>query len=296
MRAALEKPEAAGQTVEIGGADVLTYGEMMTQYGRVRGLRRFLIPVPVLTPRLSSYWVHWVTPVRAAYARPLIEGLRNEVIVRDDKAASLFPEIVPTDYETAVRRALSELRADHFADAMERRKGVRSLFSAAEKEDRTPYRIQEGMIIERRRLTVNAPAERLYRVFSSLGGKKGWLCMNWAWRLRGLIDRTLGGVGFRRVRPDRDHLQAGDIVDFYRVETVTEGTLVRFHVEMKLPGEGWVQFEGRPLDDQRSQLIQTVFFAPKGLFGLLYWYVLYPPHWVIFTCMLKRIAAEAERA
>jgi uncharacterized protein YbjT (DUF2867 family) len=282
--AASEKPEAAGQTIEIGGADVLTYGQMMTGYGRVRGLRRLLIPVPVLTPRLSSYWVHWVTPVRAAYARPLIEGLRNEVVVRDDKAATLFPEIIPVGYETAVRRALGELRAGHFAGRMAGRDFKKSV----------ELTTQEGMIIERRRLTVDAPAASLYRVVSSLGGRNGWLCFNWAWRLRGLIDRALGGVGLRRGRPGREHLREGDIVDFYRVEAVEEDALVRFHVEMKLPGAGWVQFEARPLADDRAELIQTVFFAPRGLFGLLYWYVLYPAHRVIFTCMLRRIAAEAE--
>jgi hypothetical protein len=282
--AALEKPEAAGQTIEIGGADVLTYGQMMTGYGRVRGLRRLLIPVPVLTPRLSSYWVHWVTPVRAAYARPLIEGLRNEVVVRDNKAATLFPEIVPVGYETAVRRALGELRADHFADLM----------AARDLKKSVDLTTQEGMIIERRRLTVDAPAARIYRVFSSLGGRKGWLCFNWAWRLRGLIDRALGGVGLRRGRPVREHLREGDVVDFYRVEAVEENALVRFRVEMKLPGAGWVQFEARPLADDRARLAQTVFFAPRGLFGLLYWYVLYAAHRVIFTCMLRRIAAEAE--
>jgi uncharacterized protein YbjT (DUF2867 family) len=283
--AALEKGEAAGQIIEIGGADVLTYGEMMIRYARARGLRRFLIPVPVLTPRLSSYWVHWVTPIRAAYARPLIEGLRNEVIVRDEKASTLLPEIRPLDYETALRQALAELQVERVAqrayDGPGNSKSVRTV-------------IQEGMIVERRSRTVAAPAEHVYRIFSGLGGRGGWLCFNWAWRLRASLDHLIGGVGLRRTRPDRDALREGDAVDFYRVEAVRGGRMVRLHVEMKLPGEGWVQFESRPLDERRAALIQTVFFAPKGLLGFLYWHVLSPAHSIVFTCMLRKIARKAE--
>ena len=283
--AALESAETAGQIIEIGGATVLTYGQMMTGYARVRGLRRFLVPVPVLTPRLSSYWVHWVTPVRAAYARPLIEGLRNEVIVRDDRASTLFPEICPVDYESAVRRALDQLRPGAFASKWRHD-------STAEKC--TEMTVQEGMILERRCRPVAAPAADVYRILSGLGGKRGWPCFNWAWRLRGLIDRMIGGVGLRRMRPNRQALREGDIVDFYRVEEIVPDRLLRFHVEMRLPGEGWLQFETRPLDERRSTLAQTVFFAPKGLLGLLYWYVLYPIHWIIFNCTLKKIAQKAQ--
>lgn len=283
--AAAEKPEAAGRIIEIGGADALTYGEMMIRYGRLRGLRRMLIPVPVLTPRLSSYWVHWVTPVRAAYARPLIEGLRNEVIVRDTEAATLFPEIHPVDYETAVRTALQELRPEHFVAMMRH-------WPKPQKDVELTTR--EGMIVERRHLTIQAPAENVYGVFSSLGGKRGWLCLNWAWRLRGLVDRMVGGVGLRRTRPDRAQLRENDVVDFYRVQAVEENSFLRFHVEMKLPGEGWVQFEAKTVEEGRSELIQTLFFAPRGLLGLAYWYLLYPAHRLVFTCMLQRIARQAQ--
>ncbi len=283
--AALERPETAGRIIEIGGADVLTYGQMMTGYARVRGLHRLLIPVPVLTPRLSSYWVHWVTPVRAAYVRPLIEGLRNEVVVANPTASTIFPDVRPVGYETAVRRALEELQARRF---------VPELLSQSVGENRVETLAQEGMVIERRCLTVKAPAADVYRVFSGLGGKRGWLCFDWAWRLRGVADRMIGGIGLRRTRPDREALREGDLVDFYRVEAVVPDRLLRLHVEMKLPGDGWVQFEARPLGARRSTLVQTVFFAPRGLTGSLYWYVLRAAHRLIFACMLRRIAQEAE--
>jgi len=289
LMAAITRTEAAGEIVEIGGADILTYGDMMVRYARVRGLPRLLIPVPVLTPRLSSYWVHWVTPIRAAYARPLIEGLRNEVVVRDDKAAALFPKIRPTGYETAVRRALDELRAEWLAPGLQTEQPTQKkveLFS------------RNGMIVERRRVQVNAPAADVYRIISELGGTNGWPSFNWAWRLRGLFDHLIGGIGLRRSRPTRLELCPGDVVDFYRVEAVEPGHLLRLRVEMRLPGEGWVQFEAQPRGAGESTLVQTMFFAPRGLAGLMYWYLLFPAHWLIFTCMLRKLAhmAEAIRA
>lgn len=286
--AALENPATADQIIEIGGSDVMTYGDMMIRYGQVRGLRRHLIRVPVLTPRLSSYWIHWVTPIQAAYARPLIEGLRNEVIVRDDKARTLMPEVQPVDYATAVRRALHELNADHACQAIERHADhPRTPLESVQRLNR------EGMIVERRRLTAEASPATAYRAFSSLGGRKGWLCLNWIWRLRGLIDRLVGGPGLRRVRPSRDDLREGDVVDCYRVERIEKNRLIRLRIEMRLPGEGWLQFQATPRPPSRSEIVLTVIFAPKGLAGLVYWYAARPIHAIIFTCMLNRLAREA---
>ena len=288
LTAALEASETAGQIIEIGGSDILTYGQMMTRYGQVRGLHRLLMRVPVLTPRLSSYWVHWVTPISAAYARPLIEGLRNEVIVRDDKARSLLPGVRPVGYAAAVQRALNDLDAEHCDRAMSP-PGDRIETSTLPVERFG----REGMIVERRRLSVSASAAAIYRVFSSLGGRKGWLYCNWIWRLRGLLDHALGGPGLRRVRPASGRLQAGDIIDFYRVERVEAGRLLRLHVEMRLPGNGWLQFEARPLEQTRSEIVLTVFFAPKGLAGLLYWYATCPIHAIVFTGLLNHLARAA---
>ena len=287
--AALETPASAGRILEIGGADVLTYGDMMKQYAEVRGLRRWLVPVPVLTPRLSSYWVHWMTPVPAEIARPLIDGLRNEVIVRDDTARHLFPGIQPMDYREAVARALAKLNAAEvetaWSDAMASSRGDRPSLV---------LKNQEGMIMERRQQEVVASPERVYATFSALGGEVGWLYWNWSWRVRGWVDRLAGGVGLRRGRRHPTEVRVGDAVDFWRVESVEPGRQLRLRAEMKVPGRAWLQFEVKPLDDGRSSLEQTAFFAPKGLFGLVYWYLLYPVHAYIFSGLIQSVAQKAE--
>ena len=219
---ALRVPGSAGRTIEIGGADVITYGEMLTFYAEVRGLRRWLVPVPVLTPKLSSYWVHFVTPIPAAIARPLIAGLRNEIIVRDDLARRLFPAIRRLDYRTAVKLALEKLRADEVETAW-------SDALSTSQRDATPVTLttHEGMIIEHRQIAVDAPADAIFRAFTGLGGTRGWLYMNWTWRIRGAIDRLCGGVGLRRGRRDADSVRVGEALDFWRVEAVEPGRLMR---------------------------------------------------------------------
>lgn len=287
---ALREPKSAGKIIEIGGADVLTYGEMMLQYAQIRGLRRSLLPVPVLTPRLSSYWVHWMTPIPAEIGRPLIEGLRNEVVVRDSRAQVLFPGIQPMGYAQAVERALASLEAGKvetaWSDALVSSQGDTPPVSLTEKE---------GMIIERRHKLVAAQPNVVFEVFSQLGGPRGWLFADWAWSLRGLLDRLIGGVGLRRGRRDPVEVRVGDALDFWRVEAVQPGRLLRLQAEMKVPGRAWLQFEVSPKSDQTSLLVQTAYFAPKGLLGLLYWYLLHPIHSLIFAGMIRRIASRAQK-
>lgn len=281
--AALETPESVGRIIEIGGADLMTYGDMLRGYATARGLKRWLVPVPVLTPRLSSYWVHLVTPVPAVIARPLIQGLRNDVLVRDDTARRLFPGIKPLDFATSLRLALANLETGQVESAW-------SDALASSLGDNPPAALatHEGIIFERRQLTVAAPAPAVFRAFTRLGGTTGWLCLNWAWRLRGLIDRLLGGVGLRRGRRDPQELRVGDAVDFWRVEAVELNRLLRLRAEMKVPGRAWLEFRVEPIDAGTSRLSQTAFFAPRGLSGLLYWYFLYPIHAVIFSGLVKR--------
>jgi uncharacterized protein YbjT (DUF2867 family)/uncharacterized protein YndB with AHSA1/START domain len=291
LTAALRTPESAGRVLEIGGADVLTYGDLLRGYARARGLKRWLVPVPVLTPRLSSYWIHLVTPVPAAIARPLIQGLRNDVVVRDDLARRLFPQIEPMDYATAVRLALANLETGHVETAW-------SDALASSQGDLAPVvlTIQEGIIRERRQRLVRAPAASVYRAFTRLGGDSGWLCQDWAWSVRGLVDRLLGGVGLRRGRRDPQEVRVGDAVDFWRVEAVEPDRLLRLRAEMKVPGRAWLEFEVIPVDADTSRLAQTAFFAPRGLAGLLYWYLLYPVHARIFSGLAKALARRAEEA
>lgn len=285
--AAPEVPEAAGRVVEIGGADVLTYREMMLGYAARRGLRRTLVPVPVLTPSLSSHWVRWMTPVPASIARPLVEGLRNEVIVRDGSARELFPAIRPLSYAEAIDRALERLERGEVETAWSD-----SLSSSPPNVPTVRLTTAEGMILERRTLQVDLPPEPVFRAFTGIGGERGWLYMNWAWEIRGVLDQLAGGPGFRRGRRDPDNLRPGDALDFWRVEAVEEGRLLRLRAEMKVPGRAWLEFEARP-SGNGTLLGQTAFFAPRGLAGHLYWYALYPIHAAIFGNLVRKVAERA---
>lgn len=289
LAAALEAPASAGRIIEIGGADVLTYGAMLLGYARARGLRRWLVPVPVLTPRLSSYWVHWVTPIPAAIAAPLIEGLHNDVLVCDASARQLFPQLQPVGYQAAVATALAQLEAGQvgttWSDAVSTSHGAGGA---------AVLTAEDGLIIERRRRVVRAAPAAVYGAFTQLGGAQGWLYAPALWRLRGLLDRLVGGVGLRRGRRHPTEVRVGEALDFWRIEAVEPGHLLRLRAEMKLPGRAWLQFEAAPLSAGRSELVQTALFAPKGVWGLLYWYGLSPLHRLIFAGLLAGLARRAE--
>ena len=264
---------------------------MMTGYARARGLKRRMIAVPVLTPRLSSYWVHIITPIPSNIARPLIKGLGNEVIVREDSARRLFPAIEPLDYESAVRLALEKIDRRRVETAW-----TDSLTSSQGRHVPKALTTSEGMIIERREREVAVPPDAVYRSFARLGGRRGWLYMHWAWQLRGRADRVLGGVGMRRGRRHPEELRVGDALDFWRVERVEPGHLVRLRAEMKVPGRAWLEFMAVPRPGGQTLLVQTAFFEPKGLPGLLYWYALYPVHSLIFGGLIRRIGEQAQIA
>lgn len=286
---AIDIADSSGLIIEIGGSQVITYGEMMKIYANVRGLTRWLVPVPFLTPRLSSLWVNLVTPIPTVIARPLIEGLRNENIVLDSTAQRLFPEIIPVSYHVSVERALTVLDASNiettWSDALSTSQG-----------DVTPVTLvtHEGMIREHRQMRVMASAAEIFAVFSGLGGKRGWFFMDWAWRIRGWMDHMIGGVGMRRGRRDPDQLRVGDALDFWRVEMIEPDQLLRLRAEMKVPGKAWLQFQVVTREDGAALLSQTAFFAPKGLMGWCYWYLLYPIHALIFSGMIREISRRAE--
>jgi hypothetical protein len=220
---------------------------------------------------------------------PLIEGLRNEVIVREDAAKTLFPDIEPVGYDTAVRRALASLESGQVETSWSD-----SLASSVGDVAPVELTTEKGLQIERRQQVVDAPPEDVFAVFSRLGGEQGWLYANWLWWLRGVADRLVGGPGFRRGRRDPEEIRVGDALDFWRVEAVEPGCLMRLRAEMKVPGEAWLQFEARPVEDGKTLLVQTAFLAPKGLLGFLYWYGLYPFHGVIFGNMIGKLAEQAE--
>ncbi len=285
--AALDRPESAGEIVEIGGSDVLTYAEMFEIYAAVRGLRRWIVNVPFLTPRLSSHWVGLVTPISNAIARPLIEGLDNEVVVDDPEAArSLFPDVEPLSFEAAVRLALRRAASDEIPTVWNS-----AVSSTPASTDTAQLDTTEGLYREVRHASVAAAPERAFDTITRLGGETGWLCGDALWRLRGWVDQLLGGVGFRQGRRDPDHLRVGDAVDFWRVETLNPADgLLRLRAEMRLPGRAWLQFEvGAPPETDGTRITQTLFFEPKGLTGTVYWHLVRPLHGLLFDGMLRAL-------
>ncbi|WKZ37217.1 MAG: DUF2867 domain-containing protein [Anaerolineales bacterium] len=285
---ALKTPDSIGRVIEIGGPTRLTYASMLLGYAKERNLRRWLIPTPFHAPRLSAYWVHMVTPIHWRVVAPLIEGLRAELIVRDDAARTLFPQIEPLDFQTAVHLALGRIQRDNvetsWSDALVTVMG-----------DFEPYKftVEEGMFIERRQILVDLPPETVFRSYTGIGGERGWLFMDWSWAFRGWLDKAIGGVGLRRGRRHPDDIHAGESLDFWRVETVDKDRLMRLRAEMKLPGKAWLQFESVPADDGKTLFTVTAYFAPYGLFGFLYWYAMWPFHKPLFDGLTRRIASRA---
>ena len=218
-----------------------------------------------------------------------MEGLRNEVIVRDETAREIFPEISPLDYTTAVERALASFEAGQVET-----RWTDALFSSIGDFSPVILTTLEGMILERRQVEVQASTDKVFGTFTRLGDEVGWLYFDWTWRLCGALDRILGGVGLHRGRRDPVNIRVGDALDFWRVEIVDLGKLLRLRAEMKVPGKAWLQFEVNLLENGNTQLSQTAYFAPKGLFGLLYWYILYPLHGLIFSGLIRELKKLSE--
>lgn len=286
----LKTPDALGRVIEVGGSTRLTYADMLLGYAKERNLRRWLIRTPFYAPRLSAYWVHMVTPIHWRVVAPLIEGLRAELIVRDETAKKLFPHIQPIDFQTAVHLALGRIQRDNvetsWSDALVTAVG-----------DVKPYvfTVEEGMFIERRQFAIDLPPETVFRSYTGIGGERGWLYMDWSWAMRGWIDKVIGGVGLRRGRRHPDDIHAGESLDFWRVETVEKDHLMRLRAEMKVPGKAWLQFESTAVDGEKDKTLFTVtaYFAPYGFFGFLYWYAMWPFHKPLFDGLSRRLASRA---
>ncbi len=280
----LDVPETVGRTLDIGGPEVHTYRELMQILAEELGLRRRLIvPVPVLTPRLSSLWIHLVTPLSKEIARPLAEGLRNPVVCRDDLAAELLPHPL-LDVRTAFAAALGRV-ASHT---------VETAWSDAGPIPGDPDWAGGTLLGDRRAIEVGASAQATFAAVCRIGGGHGWYAADVLWRLRGLLDRMVGGPGLRRGRRDPERVSFGDALDFWRVVGIERGRLLRLRAEMKLPGVAELEFRLTPGDDGRTLLEQEARFKPRGLAGLAYWYALLPFHPFVFRGMLNGIRREAE--
>lgn len=285
--AALTLPGAESRVFEIGGEDQVSYAEIMQEYGRQRGLRRLMIPVPLLTPYLSSLWLGLTTPVYARVGRKLVRSIRNATVVRDDAALRVF-DLRPVGMADAIRRAIknedSRFGATRWSDVVSSGGSPRSWGG-----------VKFGTrLVDTRSVRVKASAAQAFAPIRRIGGATGWYHANALWRIRGWIDLLIGGVGLRRGRRDPERLTVGDTVDFWRVEAYEPDRRLRLVAEMKLPGRAWLEFQVEAEGDG-AVVHQSAVFDPIGLAGLAYWYGIYPLHRRVFAGMLSGIASKVVR-
>jgi len=286
LLAALDLPHGASEVYEIGGPDRVSYGEIMQEYARQRGLKRWMISVPFLSPRLSSLWLGLVTPVYARIGRKLVESLRNPTVVTNSRALEAF-SIRPRGVRDAIARALvnedHELAATRWSDAL----------SSSGRPKRWGGVRFGTRLVDSREREIPVSVSAAFTPIQRIGGQTGWYYGNWLWRLRGWLDLLVGGVGLRRGRRDPVELRVGDPVDCWRVESLEPNRRLRLAAEMKLPGRAWLEFEVEPTP-RGSKIRQTAEFDPVGLTGLAYWYSIYPLHELVFGGMLKELAMAAQ--
>lgn len=281
----LQVEETTGATIDIGGRDVLTYAEMMRLMADKMQLpRRWVIPVPVLTPRLSSLWIGLVTPVTSKIARPLAEGLRNRTVCRDDTAQRLMPGPLMSVAE-AVDAALGKS-----SEGL-----VETHWSTAGPLPGDPAWSGGTTFRDCQRCDVAAPASDVFSVICHIGGDHGYWGSDRLWQLRGWLDKLAGGPGLRRGRRHPTQLGFGEAIDFWRVIDYQPDRCLALRAEMKLPGEAELRFELQPLDDSTTRVTQTARFRPRGLFGILYWYLVLPLHRLVFPGMIRGLAEEAQQ-
>ncbi|KUF13590.1 SDR family oxidoreductase [Streptomyces silvensis] len=288
-------PAGLNRTFDIGGPDIITYRDMMRAYASAAGLpRRVILPVPVLTPTLSSYWIGLVTPVPHAIARPLAESLRHEVVCAEHDITQYVPDQPgkPLTCAAALRLALRRIQD---AQVTTRWSSASVPGAPSDPLPTDPGWSGGSLYTDRRQLTVDASPEALWRVIEGIGGDNGWYSFPLAWAVRGWLDRLVGGVGLRRGRRDAARLRVGDSLDFWRVEEIEPGRLLRLRAEMRLPGLAWLEMRAEQGNDGRTRYRQRALFHPRGLLGHAYWWSVAPFHTVVFGGMARNIAKAAGR-
>lgn len=291
-------PPEVSRSFDIGGPDVLTYQQMMQRYAAVAGLsRRLIVPVPVLTPRLSSHWVGLVTPVPSSIARPLVESLRHEVVCRESDIKDHVPDPAGglLGFERAVQLALQRVRD---AEVVSRWSSASTPGAPSDPLPSDPDWAGGSLYVDHRERPVAASPATLWAVIEGIGGDRGWYSFPLAWRVRGVLDRLVGGVGLRRGRRDPERVFVGETIDFWRVEERVPEQLLRLRAEMRLPGLAWLELAVQPGpgdDGARSTYRQRAVFHPRGLLGHLYWWAVAPFHGIVFGGMARHIAEAAER-
>jgi hypothetical protein len=281
----LKHPETIGQTYEIGGPDVMSYLDIMRVMTEELGLRkRIVIPIPVFTPKLSSYWIHIVTPLSKDIAKPLAEGLRNPVICHDHRITQIIPQEL-LSVRAAIRAALQKIA---HAD-------VETSWSMAGPIPGDPDWAGGTVFKDVRQTEIAAPDWAVFRAVCRVGGGHGWYAADWLWRIRGWMDVMAGGPGLRRGRRDPELVGYGEALDFWRVTGYERDSKLALRAEMRVPGEALLEFMITPQAGNSCILKQEALFLPRGLFGILYWYSVVPFHAVVFSGMLKGIESEAVR-
>lgn len=288
-------PAEVNRSFDIGGADVVTYREMMQGYARVAGLpRRRIFRVPVLSPTLSAHWVGLITPVPGSLAKPLVESLKNTVVAREHDIAAYVPD--PTEgllgFDAAVQAALSRIRD---ADVTTHWSNASVAGASSDPMPTDPDWARGDLYVDDRSSVVEAPPEALWAVIEGIGGTAGWYSWKLAWRVRGVLDRLWGGPGLRRGRRSPYDLQIGDVVDWWRVEEIVDGELLRLRAEMRVPGRAWLDLGIETDDRGRTVYRQRAIYAPRGLLGRAYWWAVRPFHGFVFGGMQRNIAARAEQ-
>jgi uncharacterized protein YbjT (DUF2867 family) len=288
----IEEDETIGETFDIGGKEVVSYLELMRIYAEEAGLRkRWIIPIPVLTPHLSSLWIHLVTPVPSYIARPLAEGLRNPVVCQDHRIRDIIPQDI-LDCREAIKLAIMRI---HTNDVQTSWVDAGTVPDDALVQEGDPHWAGGTILEDKRQRMIRASKEKVWNVVSRIGGERGWYHGTWLWVLRGFIDRLVGGVGLGRGRRNSEKILAGDALDFWRVISVQENDHLSLVAEMKLPGFASLDFRIKQIDKDTCELIQHARFQPKGLTGILYWYALIPIHEYIFGGMIRKISKLSER-
>lgn len=283
---ALGNEECLGQSFDVGGPDVMSYKDLLLRFAKVRGLKRVIIPVPVLTPRLSSYWLYFVTTTSFSLARYLVDSLVNDAVCKENRITEVLPRKL-LSYEEALKIAFSRIEEDWVPSSWKDSLNTSRLNADLSVYMQVP---RYGILSDVQMIDFEKSVSDVQKEIWSLGGKKGWLVMNWAWKIRGHIDKLFGGTGLRRGRTHPTKLKPGDALDFWRVLVADEAhhRLV-LYAEMKLPGEAWLEFKIEAPDANSGTLCQVATFRPKGVLGRLYWYAMYPFHLFIFKRMAKKI-------
>lgn len=282
LESSLNINESKSVIVDIG-SQALSYKQMILETAKALGLKRYIIKVPLMSIGLSSYWLNLFTPVPFSVAKALIEGLKSEVVIQNENAKKYFSNITPMRYIDAVKQAVEEIKENQVISRWNDYNGT--VYDKDHKKQ-----IEDAVFLDRKVRDIPAYSESMvYKSFTSIGGENGWFDFDFLWEMRGIIDKMLGGVGLERGRRSQCDLRTGDCLDFWKVLEIEENKRLLLYAQMKLPGEGWLEFK-----IENQQLIQTAYFYPKGLFGRLYWYCLVPLHYFVFTNMINGIISNSK--